>query len=74
VDRLKTELAGFVGPAGWGDDVTTLVVKDKAPAAENSKEGLAKGADGVKVASERPGAEGAGLEYSIEGSKGNAGH
>jgi serine phosphatase RsbU (regulator of sigma subunit)/anti-sigma regulatory factor (Ser/Thr protein kinase) len=74
VDRLKTELAGFVGPAGWGDDVTTLVVKDKAPAAENSKEGLAKGADGVKVASERPGAEAAGLEYSIEGSKGNAGH
>ncbi|HXF49488.1 MAG TPA: SpoIIE family protein phosphatase [Verrucomicrobiae bacterium] len=74
VDRLKTELAGFVGPAGWGDDVTALVVKDKAPAAENSKEGLAKGVDGVKVASKRPWAEAAGLEYTIEGPKGNAGN
>ncbi|MCI0405809.1 MAG: SpoIIE family protein phosphatase, partial [candidate division Zixibacteria bacterium] len=30
IGRLKTELAGFIGPAGWGDDVTALVLKDKA--------------------------------------------
>ena len=35
IGRLKTELAGFIGETGWGDDVTAVVVKDRAIAAEN---------------------------------------
>ncbi|MCI0329986.1 MAG: SpoIIE family protein phosphatase [candidate division Zixibacteria bacterium] len=44
ISRLKTELAAFVGGGGWGDDVTAVVVKDKAVAAENIIEGFGNGA------------------------------
>jgi sigma-B regulation protein RsbU (phosphoserine phosphatase) len=47
--RLKTELADFVGPSGWGDDVTALVVKDKADKAETKDVGLEEGLNGTNI-------------------------
>ncbi|HEU4435863.1 MAG TPA: hypothetical protein VFR89_00255, partial [candidate division Zixibacteria bacterium] len=78
IGRLKTELAGFIGMAGWGDDVTALVVKDRALFAENIKEslkeGLEEGANGVNVGTKEPEAQPAGLEVSLEERGEHAGH
>jgi len=49
LDRLKAELAGWAGPAGWADDVTAMVVKDMAVAAENMTEGFEKVASDKKL-------------------------
>lgn len=78
IGRLKTELAGFTGMAGWGDDVTALVVKDRALFAENIKEslkeGLEEGANGVNVGTKEPEAQPAGLEVSLGERGEHAGH
>ncbi len=66
IGRLKTELASFIGPAGWGDDVTALAVKDKVLAAENKKEGLEEGVDGVYVRAKETETRAEGLEYSLK--------
>jgi sigma-B regulation protein RsbU (phosphoserine phosphatase) len=67
--RLKAELAGFVGEPGWADDVTALIVKDKAVAAENITESSAEGASESKMdaGSLEAEAKTAGLEYSRKG-------
>ncbi|MGH8003122.1 MAG: PP2C family protein-serine/threonine phosphatase, partial [Limisphaerales bacterium] len=66
IGRLKTELAGFVGPAGWGDDVTALAVKDKADTAENKDEGLEEGVNGMIVRTGEAEGRAVELEYSLK--------
>ncbi len=69
IGRLKTELASYAGRAGWADDVTALIVKDKAAAAENITEGFAEGAleNRMNIKTTEAEARAEGLEYSLKG-------
>lgn len=69
IGRLKTELVNYAGPAGWADDVTALLVKDKVAAAENITEGFVEEAleNRMNVKTREVEARASGPEFSLKG-------